>query len=364
MRSVGFRVLHRLLRAGRSLEQGLGALVSLGGVGHRRFRHLDIGLLQVRIDGEQRRALLDRVALAHRQRFDPADLVGTDEDQIGLDPALVSGIVGFGAGGKRQQRDAEQRNASHIHVALLSPNSTPKYARIIARISSGSKRSNNPLQMIATMPGAGSSCGKRTSASELELTPLVGTAQDGADRFHRPRDHLAIVEFGELGEAWPFGQHQANDVLPPRLENLADENLDQLIGHLPERNVRVRGPLKRADHRAELQTDQLLEQRLLVGEVKVDRALGDIGALGHVFEPGRGKAARREFVQRRRQDGIAALGAPLGARAGSCCRGGRARRCGNALHKPGRRFRHRSCPGLSCRFRHGSTLLTDWSVII
>ena len=40
-------------------------------------------------------------------------------------------------------------------------------ARIIARISSGSKRSNSPLQMIATMPGAGSSCGKRTSASEL-----------------------------------------------------------------------------------------------------------------------------------------------------------------------------------------------------
>ena len=95
-------------------------------------------------------------------------------------------------------------------------------------------------------------------------------------------------------------------------ENLADEHFDQLIGHLAERNVGVRRAFQRTNHRAELQADQFLEQRLLVGKVKVDRALGDIGPLGHIIEPGCRKAARGKLIQRRCQDGIAAFGAPLG----------------------------------------------------
>ena len=78
--------------------------------------------------------------------------------------------------------------------------------------------------------------------------------------------------------------------------------------------------LQRGDHRAQLHADQLLEQRLLVGEVQIDRALGDPGAPRHVVEPGRGKAAGGELVERRRQDGVAPLGA---ARGTGACRGRR-----------------------------------------
>ena len=80
-----------------------------------------------------------------------------------------------------------------------------------------------------------------------------------------------------------------------------------------QRQVARQSAFQRADHGADLKAHQLLKQRFLVLEVQIDRALGDAGAARHVVEPRRGEAALGEFVERRLEDGGAALGRPGGA---------------------------------------------------
>ncbi len=84
---------------------------------------------------EQRRALLDRVALAHRQRLDAAVLVGADEDQVGLDPALEAGRRGLSrAGGAAPaQRTERWQTEARSCRTFLRPNSISKCARISER---------------------------------------------------------------------------------------------------------------------------------------------------------------------------------------------------------------------------------------
>ena len=179
---------------------------------------------------EQRHALLHRVAFAHRQRLDPARFVGADKDQVGLDPALVTGSAGFEQPASASKAAPISAMRCAVHGASPEPSSTSKCARISARTSIGSKRSNKPLQKIATMPGAGEQLRKANQRVGLQLAALMGPAQHGADRLHHPRDHFAVVEFGELGKARTFGDDKADDILAARLENLAGEHLDQLIG--------------------------------------------------------------------------------------------------------------------------------------
>ena len=106
----------------------------------------------------------------------------------------------------------------------------------------------------------------------------------------------------------------------------------------------MRGLFERPHHWAQLQADQLLEQRLLVGKVQIDRALGNAGATRHVVEPRRRKAARRKFLERRRQDGVAALGRPPRARTAF-------------VGKPRRRRLVRALElGFGCRLGHGSII--------
>ena len=93
------------------------------------------------------------------------------------------------------------------------------------------------------------------------------------------------------------------------------------------------------------------EQIELVGEMQVDRSLGDAGPLGDIVEPRRGKAACCKFVERGGKDRIAALGAALGARVGTATRRGWRR--GLAPGAPGRR----SGLGLFCGLGHDEP---DW----
>src|SRR5205085_2121787 len=61
-----------------------------------------------------------------------------------------------------------------------------------------------------------------------------------------------------------------------------------------------------------------LEQRLLVREVEIDRALGDAGALGHIVEPRALVAARGELLERGRKDrGAPGFGGERAAGAGA-----------------------------------------------
>ena len=69
--------------------------------------HHHVGLLQVVVDGEQQVAFLDVVAFAHLQRLDAALLVGRNENQLGLDPALQHAVIGLAAAGERER--GEQR---------------------------------------------------------------------------------------------------------------------------------------------------------------------------------------------------------------------------------------------------------------
>src|SRR6185312_5872891 len=94
-------------------------------VRERRFRGADIGLLQLLVDGEDRRALRDRAAFPHQQRFDAALLVGADEYEIGLDPSLNRELAVLAAASEKQERGDHpetRKTMKNVHVDLPSPN--------------------------------------------------------------------------------------------------------------------------------------------------------------------------------------------------------------------------------------------------
>ena len=237
---------------------------------------------------------------------------GRNENQLGLDPALQLAVVAFVAAGEREAGEHQRRHDGklHPHGALLGANNSSTWVFIILRTSSGSKRSNNPLQMMATRPGAAMICGNSASACG-HLAARGGAAQQRAHRGDDAREHLAVIEFGELGEAAAFRDHQPDHVLAPRLVDLAHEQFDDLVAEHADRHVGRAQRLDGADQRREHGADQFLEQALLVAEVEIDRALGDAGALGHVVEPRRLEAAGGEFIERRGKDRLAAGGAAL-----------------------------------------------------
>ncbi len=68
----------------------------------------------------------------------------------------------------------------------------------MARTSSGSKRSNNPLQTMAMMPGATEQLRKAHQRVGRKFAALVGATQHAAQRLEQARQHLAIVELGQL----------------------------------------------------------------------------------------------------------------------------------------------------------------------
>ena len=70
-------------------------------------------------------------------------------------------------------------------------------------------------------------CGK--SAQPLGYFAARGGAtQNRTHGGDDAREHFAVVEFGELGEAAAFRDHQADDVLAAGLVDLAHEQIDEL----------------------------------------------------------------------------------------------------------------------------------------
>ena len=88
VRSVDFGIVERFLRTDRPLQQFLRALVGNARVGNRRLVLGNGGPLKVRVQAEQLRAGRHLLALADVQRLDAAHLVRSDEQQLGLHPAL------------------------------------------------------------------------------------------------------------------------------------------------------------------------------------------------------------------------------------------------------------------------------------
>src|SRR6185295_14845263 len=134
----------------------------------RRFRRKHVRLLLIRIERKKFRTYCDGIALSHRQRFDSSSLVRAHKNKIGLDPTLQCFLAISATAGKSEQpaeNEGPQENSKRSHAVFLSPNKIFMCARSSSRTSSGSKRSNSPDQMMATMPGAAINCGKRTRES-------------------------------------------------------------------------------------------------------------------------------------------------------------------------------------------------------
>src|SRR5262249_10345386 len=80
---------------------------------------VEIGPLQFVVERIERRARLDLLALAHIEFHHAAGFVRTDENEIGLDPALITGGRFLAAAGKRQgqtngrERDPGQPDNTH-----------------------------------------------------------------------------------------------------------------------------------------------------------------------------------------------------------------------------------------------------------
>ena len=102
--------------------QGSGAVIALLRIRQRRVVLVEIGLLQIVVDGIELRTGLDLVALAHVEFGDAAGFIGADEDHVGLDPALKTGILAFVAA--RERGDQRQRGHDR-HYARRKVLSSP-----------------------------------------------------------------------------------------------------------------------------------------------------------------------------------------------------------------------------------------------
>ena len=214
-----------------------------------------------------------------------------------------------------------------------------------SRTSSGSKRPNRLDQMMATSAGATSNCGKRASAAWTSSPPSTACCSRVAHERQHARNHLAVVELGQLWKPRPFSDDEPDHVLPRRAEDLVDEGIDDELGQSADWELARGRRGDRADEGAQLRPHELLEQVLLVAEVEIDRALGDAGVPGHVVEPGVGKTARRELRERRIENGRPPLRRLLGARRAALAHAAR----GPARLGP--------APPCSAEARHGRCLM-------
>src|SRR5262249_58102486 len=102
------------------------------------------------------------------------------------------------------------------------------------------------------------------------LAARRGASQQGAHCSNDSRKHFSIVEFSKFRKAPALGNHEANNVFPARLVDLAHKQIDDTISQQCDRYVGLAHGLDRTDKRSEHGPDQLLKQTLLVTEVEID----------------------------------------------------------------------------------------------
>ncbi|MNL35201.1 hypothetical protein D3C87_1572160 [compost metagenome] len=108
---------------------------------------------------------------------------------------------------------------------------------------------------------------------------------------HRPVEHVAAIDVGHAGNIHALAQEQARDRQLGRVAQQARNGLEQ-HGDGQARIALEGGELGQgaAGDRRHRALDDALDQRLLGGEIEIDRALGYPGAPGDVFHLGAGKA--------------------------------------------------------------------------
>src|SRR5262249_8374455 len=156
-----FSVVICFLCSSGGLQQFLCTIEALLCIYDSCISYHDVGLLQVVVYGEKHVAFVHAITFANLQCLHPPLLIGRNENQFGLDPALQHAVIGLAAAAEYQRGEHNSPEASELcsHVALLGANNSSTWVSIILRTSSGSNRSNRPLQTIATNPGAATICG-------------------------------------------------------------------------------------------------------------------------------------------------------------------------------------------------------------
>ena len=136
-----------------------------------------------------------------------------------------------------------------------------------------------------------------------------------AHRRHPPLDDLVVIEFGQRRKACAFGYDEVRDVAPPGAVDTDDEQVGEAFEHGSDRQVGRAQLIEACDQGAEHGANQLLEQRLFVREMQIDRAFGDPRPVCDILEPRRRKASRGKFIKGGPQDRFPARGALLRAAA-------------------------------------------------
>ena len=184
------RRVERGLRARAGLAQRRRPVIGLLRVGKRRLVLVEVGVLQVVVDRVELLAALDLVALAHVELDHPPGLVPADEDHVGLDPALETGIAFLVAAGERRGQCSHRKHSQYArrcHGLLRSEKIKSRWTRNISIASSGEWRSNRLFQTTATIAGATSICGKRAS-SALRIPPRAIASSISARMPASPRE--------------------------------------------------------------------------------------------------------------------------------------------------------------------------------
>ncbi len=139
-----------------------------------------------------------------------------------------------------------------------------------------------------------------------ELAARHGALSQHAHQLEPPGDHLAVVELGEGRKARSLGDDEAQQQLALGAQHFLLEQGKGEIENVSGLDVGIaRGLADPIQDRRHGAAHQRLEQRLLVIEVEVERALGNAGPRCHVVEASGVVAPLGEDGERRVQDRLA-----------------------------------------------------------
>src|SRR5262245_14204365 len=133
-----------------------------------------------------------------------------------------------------------------------------------------------------------------------KLATLDAAIDELRERLDSARDHVLVVELGELGMLVPFGDEKPHDNGAARTDEFLNETEERALEQRLDREVRRLDLL--ADHlemRGDNAADYRLEQLDLGLEVEIGESLAHFGAGGHVLKSRPGKALLGEFREGR-----------------------------------------------------------------
>ena len=132
-----------------------------------------------------------------------------------------------------------------------------------------------------------------------ELAALHAPFQDGLHQKMSAADDFIVVELADFGKIAALGKHQFRNAAefrrsdgPPPVEN----NCAQQLGRRAV--MFLQQALATLDERHDAGTDDRLEQFFLAGEIQIQGAFADARAGGDLVEPGCGKTAFDEQIER------------------------------------------------------------------